>query len=237
MKSYRFHLIIILLAFFRSAPAQTSTKNYITTYVPRTGVTDELAVPALSPGDCQKTVTYYDGLGRPEQTNQVYASGDTTKDIITTITYDAYGREEKQYLPFAAAKAGAYHTSPALSTNFSSYDSGDRSYAFSQSVYESSPLNRVLKQAPPGVTWHSGTGHELKYSYGTNTASEVTYFYVDASGGLIQSGYYGAGELYKTTTWDENNSGDSQSRTVEYKDFRVGQMCYHLTGKNGTTLL
>ncbi len=233
MKSYRFHLIIILLAFFRSAPAQTSTKNYITTYVPRTGVTDELAVPALSPGDCQKTVTYYDGLGRPEQTNQVYASGDTTKDIITTITYDAYGREEKQYLPFAAAKAGAYHTSPALSTNFGSYDSGDRSYAFGQTVYEASPLNRVLKQAPPGASWHSGTGHELKYSYGTNTASEVTYFYVDASGGLTQSGYYGAGELYKTTTWDENNSGDSQSRTVEYKD-KQGRVILK-TAYNGTT--
>ncbi len=212
----------IFLFFAFSVSAQTSTKNYITTYIPRTEVTDEMAVPALDAVDCQKTVTYYDGLGRPEQTNQVYASGGATKDIITSITYDAYGREEKQYLPFAAAKAGAYHTSPTLSTNFGSYDSADRSYAFSQTVYEESPLNRVVEQAAPGYTWREGSGHEVKIDYSTNTSSEVMDYTINNSTNLLNTtaSAYAASTLYKTTTWDENvtTPTESANRTVEYKD-------------------
>ena len=54
----------------------------------------------------------------------------------------------------------------------------------------------------------------------------MEYFYLDASGNLIHGTDYAAGELYKTTTWDENTAtwqenstnNNSLDRTVEFKD-------------------
>ena len=196
-------------------------QNYIISFSPASAVETKDDMFALG-ASMRASIQYYDGLGRPTQTNLYKASGDGGKDIITSITYDAYGREEKQYLPFAAEKAGAYHTSPTLATNFTGYDSADRSYAFSQTVYEESPLNRVVKQIAPGYTWREGSGHEVKIAYGTNTGSEVMDYTIDNSTNLLNTtaSAYGANTLYKTTIWDENVTTQSESanRSVEYKD-------------------
>nr|WP_319572372.1 DUF6443 domain-containing protein [uncultured Draconibacterium sp.] len=217
-------LIPLLVLSYQQLMAQTIDKNYITTYVPLNKYSDESAIPSLGATQCMKTVRYYDGLGRPDQTNLYKGSGDASKDIITSVGYDGFGREEKQYLPFASAKNGSYHTSVTSVSNFAIYDTPlgddnyDDTYAYSQTVYEPSPLNRVKKQAMPGYNWRKGSNHEQKFEYGTNSAGEVEYFYVNSSGGLSKGTDYGAGTLYKNTLRDENNQTTSSTRTEEFTD-------------------
>ncbi|GET22019.1 DUF6443 domain-containing protein [Prolixibacter denitrificans] len=218
---YKLVILLMVLCATGHVHGQTSTQNYVKSEtVLVSGKTTESAVDGLSYTQKQTAVTYYDGLGRVNQTNQYKSSGDAAKDVITSVGYDAFGREVKQYLPFAAAQNGAYHTSPTSPANWTGYyGTTDDDYAYSQTLYESSPLNRTLKQAAPGYTWRNGSNHEVKMEYATNTAGEVEYYYVDANGNLLHGTDYAAGALYKTTTWDENNTqSTSTSRTVEFKD-------------------
>nr|WP_319572375.1 DUF6443 domain-containing protein [uncultured Draconibacterium sp.] len=212
-------LIPLLVLSYQLLMAQTVDKNYITTYVPLNKYSDESAIPSLGAAQCKKTVSYYDGLGRPDQTNVYKGSGDGSKDIITSIGYDGFGREAKQYLPFASAESGGYHDSPTNPSNWNAYYGAiDDDFAYSQTVYEPSPLNRVKKQAMPGYNWRKGSNHEQKFEYGTNSAGEVEYFYVNSSGGLSKGTDYGAGTLYKNTLRDENNQTTSSTRTEEFTD-------------------
>ncbi len=201
---------------------QTSTENYIKTEtVLVSGKTTESLVNTLGHTQKQQSVTYYDALGRLTQTNLYKASGDGSKDIITSIGYDGFGREEKKFLPFASDKNGGYHDDPESVVNWYNYfESGDLSFTYSQTVYETSPLSRVEKQTMPGFKWRNNLGHELKFEQGTNGPGEVEYFYVNSSGILSKKTMdYAAGTLYKITSWDENNSESfSTSRTEEFTD-------------------
>nr|WP_319570099.1 DUF6443 domain-containing protein [uncultured Draconibacterium sp.] len=199
---------------------QTSTENYIKTEtVLVAGKTTEASVNSLSYTQKQTVVKYFDGLGRPDQTNVYKGSGDGSKDIITSIGYDDFGREAKQYLPFASAKNGSYHSSPTAVSNFAIYGTTDDDFAYSQTVYEPSPLNRLDKLAAPGNTWKKNSGHEVKMGYGTNTGTEVRNFTESNVTNGTTASYYPANSLYKTTTWDENNArSTSTSRTEEFKD-------------------
>ena len=219
IKSIYILLIPLLVLSYQQLMAQTVDKNYITTYVPLNKYSDESAIPSLGASQCKKTVSYYDGLGRPDQTNVYKGSGDASKDIITSVGYDGFGREEKQYLPFASANNGGYEDDPTNPTNWYDYYGGtDDGYAYNQTVYELSPLNRVDKQAFPGYNWRNGSNHEQKYEQGTNIANEVEFFYVNSSGILSKGTDYGAGTLFKSTSWDENNLNTSSTRTEEFTD-------------------
>ena len=87
---------------------------------------------------------------------------------------------------------------------------------------ESSPLNRVFKQAAPGDVWAMGNGKEIKFEYQTNIENEVKFFKVvttwNASKGLyepaiVQTSHYLPNQLYKIITTDENGNN-----TEEFKD-------------------
>nr|WP_319511370.1 DUF6443 domain-containing protein [uncultured Draconibacterium sp.] len=228
MKTQYILILVLVCSCIIQAIGQTSTENYIKSEaVLVSGKTTETAVNSLSYTQKQTAVKYFDGLGRADQTNLYKGAGDASKDIITSVGYDGFGREEKQYLPFASAKNMAYHTSVTSVSNFAIYDTplgddnNDDTYAYSQNVYEASPLSRIEKQAMPGYNWRNGSGHEQKFEQGTNSSGEVEYFYVNSSNGLSKGTDYGAGTLYKSTAWDENNSESfSVSRTEEFTDKR-----------------
>ncbi|WP_154662271.1 DUF6443 domain-containing protein [Vaginella massiliensis] len=96
----------------------------------------------------------------------------------------------------------------------------EASNAYSQKEYENSPLNRVLKQAAPGNSWKLGSGHEIKFDYQTNTASEVLKFGVSnptTTPTLTLSGKYAANQLYKTVTTDENGQPIQEFKDKEGK--------------------
>jgi RHS repeat-associated protein len=215
--------------------AQTQTANYIktTTYKNPAGQTPV------------SQTTYFDGLGRPVQ-QIAGAQSATGKDIVTHITYDAFGRQAKEFLPYASSgSTGAYDAS-AGSNVLSYYSSGTATQTgnpnfetttnpFSEKLLEASPLNRVFKQAAPGNDWAMGQGHEVKLDYQTNVAGEVKYLQAKATWNstaglydisIADGGYYTANQLYKTATTDENNDLgwlENKGRTEEFKN-KEGQV-------------
>ncbi|WP_282037322.1 DUF6443 domain-containing protein, partial [Aquimarina algiphila] len=106
---------MLLMGLQVQAQVVLSDKNYVHTTVPQTAVkiADMENVSCANANDVDNTiesVTYYDGLGRPIQQRAIKASP-TGKDIVTHMQYDAYGRQDKQYLPFEANNTvGSYKT-------------------------------------------------------------------------------------------------------------------------------
>ena len=168
------------------------------------------------------TLTYYDGLGRPVQVIDVSASPEMS-DIVQHIEYDAFGRESRKYLPYVSdATSRVLHTS-AKNEQLAFYTAVDSTVArdanpWSETIFEASPLNRVLKQGAPGVLWQpeeSGNDHAMHLNYGTIVADEVIMFSVNANDQLVSTDYYDAGTLYKNELRDENGVWNS-----EYKDLQ-----------------
>ncbi|WP_440068933.1 DUF6443 domain-containing protein [Tenacibaculum discolor] len=168
-------------------------------------------------------------------------------DIVTHIEYDEFGRQTKEYLPYAVESAnGAIITGDVASATKSFYKvkhSDDFAgvslpdvNAYSEKQFDGSPLNRVLKQAAPGKDWKLGNGHEIEFDYSSNIATEVKNYYVTTALAdntytptlelsTVNNGNFIAGELYKTVTKDENHNGSSSKlhTTEEFKN-KQGQV-------------
>lgn len=210
---------------------QSADQNYVKTTVFR-------EAGGSSP---KANITYFDGLGRPieQVAHQQSTSGN---DIVTPIEYDAFGRQVKEYLPMVSGQTLNYHgltgndiinyyTSPSEPTQEATQ------YPYSEKELESSPLNRVFKQAAPGARWRLGSGHEVKFRYETNSLNEVRLFRVSTTWNanlltynptLINEGnHYDVNQLYKTITIDENKSGI----TEEFKD-KEGKVILKRTYEN-----
>ncbi|MDX1718528.1 MAG: DUF6443 domain-containing protein [Salegentibacter mishustinae] len=174
-----------------------------------------------------ETVTYYDGLGRPKQSIGVGAGGDL-EDLVTPVEYDSYGRQEKEYLPFAAtSQKGQIYTDPITDvTNFyntNKYENTTNPYSKKQ--LESSPLNRVLAEGAPGNQWALGSENEIEFSFEANGSNEVRMLSVSFTNGdyreptLSDKGYYPAGTLYKAVVYDEEHDPSNKNHsTEEFKD-------------------
>jgi hypothetical protein len=238
------------------ALAPSGDRNYILTSVPR----KEGFIPGASgqtPCAVMQTIQYFDGLGRPMQTVQVKGSPGY-RDIVQPVVYDQYGREVQKYLPYTATAAvsdGSYKANAvADQASFYNEPSGTAWNApgvvtipavngitpsYAQTVFEASPLNRVLEQGGPGAVWQpvsgSTAGHTVKMEYtsnnlipmtGTDAAnSRMAALYtisaidaVDQKRTLSRSGYYGAGQLYVTVSKDENWVSGRAGTMEEYKD-------------------
>lgn len=222
------------------ALAQSQDQNYVitTTYkVPTTIVT--------SPTPEQKTenITYYDGLGRPIQqvAHKQSASG---KDIVTPIEYDGFGRQTKEYLPYATTAAASLDYKTTALSDVLSYPDYLNQNPFSDKELENSPLNRVIKQAAPGNAWAKGSGREIKFDYQANTATDAVKLYNitatwDPDKGLydiptsLTSTTYDEFQLFKNITKNENwSNGDGNNKTiVEFKD-KTGKIILKRTFKN-----
>ncbi len=175
----------------------------------------------------------------------------TPNDIITHIQYDDLGRQTKEYLPFErqTTQKGSY-TTVDIATNINSYYQNKYAddftgmavadvNAYSESIYEASPLGRVLEQGAPGAAWKadptSNADHTIKFDWDTNIANEVVYFRVTfpivndkpnkEAPTLVKDGFYPANELYVTITKDENwTATDGNNHTTkEYKN-KLGQV-------------
>lgn len=190
-------------------------------------------------------IAFFDGLGRPNQQVGLAqtprdSNGDTF-DVVTHIGYDGFGRQEKEWLPYVDAQGnlGSLRTGAEADVdtyyvqNYGNDVLPGSPNPFSQKEFEPSPLSRVLKQAAPGDDWMMGNGHEIVFEYQANTHDpldptnadndNVRLFTVDISNGyeapeLMDSGYYGANELYKTITYDENYTTGKNHSAEEFTD-------------------
>ncbi len=188
--------------------AQDVNQNWVKQTVYKVATGTPIANPTAA--QAQVNVTYLDGLGRPVM-QIANKQSNTGKDIIVPIEYDGFGRTTKQYMPYVAANGDMSYTdyngqdiNSIVAPSYSQF--GSQNF-YSETQYEASPLNRVLKQAAPGTTddWAMGSGHEIKYAYQTNTdEDQVKKFKVNGSGQLSEDGFYTANELYKTIVYNEN---------------------------------
>ncbi|WP_282086929.1 N-acetylmuramoyl-L-alanine amidase [Aquimarina algiphila] len=258
-----YSIVMLLMGLQIQAQVVLSDKNYVHTTVPQTAVTiaDMENVSCANANDVDNTiesVTYYDGLGRPIQQRAIAASPGE-KDIVTHMQYDAYGRQAKQHLPFEANNTVGSYKTVDVNTDINAYykntysddfpgittNLGDVN-AYSESVFEASPLNRVTEQGAPGKAWkadpNSDTDHTIKFDWGTNVTNEVVNFTVTFTGGdtekpeLVQDNYYAVDQLYVTITKDENwtpADGDLHT-TKEYKD-KQGRVILKRTYNNSST--
>ncbi|WP_244906456.1 DUF6443 domain-containing protein [Jejuia pallidilutea] len=223
-------------------PTSLSDENYVYTIVPQSPVKTDTELHGLNGDEKIESVTYFDGLGRSMQNVGIRAGGNG-EDIVTHIAYDAYGRQDKEYLPYAINSTGGMYQSTAETATKDYYYNATR-FAddftgltqttvnpYSEKNLESSPLNRVLEQGAPGTDWaldkNADTDHTIKFGYAANTSNEVIYFDTEFVGGdtespklVLTNSHYNEGELYKTITKDENwRTYEKKDRTTEeFKD-------------------
>jgi RHS repeat-associated protein len=236
-----------------TAAVPTTGTNYIITTVLRKPLDEDALETELGGSgtlakrkDIVETVQYFDGLGRALQTVAVNSSP-MGNDIITPFVYDEVGRQHKQYLPFTEKGTTTANNGALISDLFSAdgsentiteyYQNMDlnsssitnSAYMFSETVFDGSPLNRVMKQGAPGADWQpdgsdilrTASDHVVSFEYATNPGNSLSIWKVDSEGKLIRSGKYAAGTLYCTVTADENNTAgsDEEHMVWEYKDF------------------
>jgi RHS repeat-associated protein len=230
-------LLILLLMFGINCLAQLGNLNLIQTTVPKRAVTMS-DYTSLTPSEKIQSITYFDGLGRPIQ-KIANAQSTLGNDIVTHMEYDSFGRIPKEYLPFPSTQNSMGFINPAIaqaSTNsYYTTTYGDFN-GYSEKLFEASPLNRIFKQAAPGNAWAIGSGHEIKFDYQTNMASEVKWFkvtnqWVAATGlynpSLSQTINYDAYQLYKTIIKDENwlyTQSNLKDNTIEEFKNKEGQV-------------
>ncbi|GHT25198.1 cell well associated RhsD protein [Bacteroidia bacterium] len=171
------------------------------------------------------TIRYFDGLGRPNQLVQVGITPNKN-DLVTIQEYDAFGREWKTGLPISVANKGAYYTG-GIEAN-SIY--GDDSHAYSETQYEASPLNRVVKQFGPGEAWRlgNGDGHAVGIEYLSNSSAHPCALYSVNGNSLVRNENYDNNTLYVTKTTDEDGKV-----AYEFKD-KLGQVVLQRQMDDGT---
>ena len=225
--------------------ALSTSQNYIATWTPTAPITDPNTITSKPLQDVKLSVQYFDGLGRPIQTVLKQGSLETTTgtsaDLVSATLYDDFGRANIELLPYPAVNGtsdGHFRTtvegeqSGWYGTNPSSPVAGQGEHgsnARSLTIFENSPLNRVVESFAPGDSWHGSSDalsptdrHSIKQKFWTNTAADgvriwnVSFVSTPGSGfGTYSSpGAYPAGRLYKNVTEDEENR-----QVIEFKDF------------------
>ncbi len=222
--------------------------NYVTENTILVPVTDEARLAGLNIIQQSQKTTYFDGLGRPLQSVITQGSPDK-KDIVQPVEYDAFGREPKKYLPYVSGETtGAYKTN-ALGTggmqqdfyvNTARTDVVRDNAPFAETIFEASPLNRVLEQGAPGTAWqlidktgnYNNTNPSVRKLERTNTAGEVRLWTYNFDTGTAASaadatGFYQGtdatnteGQLFVSETKDEKGV-----LTREYKDKEGRVVC------------
>ncbi|MEI9920876.1 MAG: DUF6443 domain-containing protein [Bacteroidota bacterium] len=198
----------------------------ITEVVRVAGKVNATDVNALS-DSTQKSVryTYLDGLTRNVQS--VLKNGAPSgKDLVVPVNYDKYGHTSRNYLPYADANASAYQATFRTKTAAFYSASGDKiandSSPYDSTLFEGSPLGRVLEKGRVGQSWQPGSsGHTIKVKYSFNVlVDSVHVFTCDPLTAVTGGGkYYAANMLTRTETTNENGNktivfGDSEGRTV-----------------------
>ncbi|MDW3193956.1 MAG: DUF6443 domain-containing protein [Cytophagales bacterium] len=227
---------------------QMHTYNYDEGYqrtftyrTPRTTELSESASMALDKSQVSVTTQYVDGLGRLEQTVSKQASPNG-KDLVSFVEFDGFGRNPVQYLPYAEGTTGTKKSHPVIEQINFFYGQGfgdDGDFAFSEQVFDQSPLNRVLTQHAPGLSWNREESPDRGVTsvYRTNMVSDQVIRWGLNDEGFYHDGLYPAsngsseGSLIVSETTNENGF-----KTIEFKE-KSGQVILKKVQKNTSEYL
>ncbi|UII21159.1 DUF6443 domain-containing protein [Fulvivirga ligni] len=166
-------------------------------------------------------ITYFDGLGRVIQ-NVAQAGSPDYKDLVSPIEYDNYNRINIDYLPFVSEEGtGSYKTfinkddaNYTNSTQFLFYNTlKNDPRPFSETIYETSPLNRTKKVYGAGQSWKENDSY-VGYEYLLNNNDDKVIAWrllisglpdknTEVEGFIDDEGHYLTGQLLKNVTTDE----------------------------------
>jgi RHS repeat-associated protein len=190
------------------------------------GITNLQAADAVTNvAEVKQATDYFDGLGRKMQTVAKGGSKNGTNfaDLVAPVVYDEFGREAIKYLPYPSPTSdGNFKPAPVKElSDFYKLTEPNESVYYGQTVFESSPANRVFKNMAPGDSWAgSGRGIENKFYFNSPTDNVRVWNVTDVPNGLGtyynaagQAGVYPAASLYKSITVDENGA-----QVIEFKD-------------------
>lgn len=233
---YKLLLVFVVLVFYCSSlqaqtegdggPAQNG--NYILMSVPQVeGITTTSQLNALPIQQANQSINYFDGLGRLLQSTKISASP-LKKDIVQPYQHDGAGRQAKKFLPYASKGAGGIYRPAALVGRFNVYagsfqhdfyrvglnNVASEDSAYARTIYDDSPLNRVLKEGRTGRLWMPDNqllDVSVKHAYAANASEEVLLFQYNpttesitcVNNGVPQ--YYAPSRLIKSTVLDELN--------------------------------
>ena len=249
--NYKKHLVLsILIVCTKVIFAQTPSisRNFVMETVLKTpNKKTSASLVGLPVDSANRTISYFDGLGRPVQTVQWQGSPDK-KDIVSFNVYDALGREAVKYLPYAeqTGSDGSFRADflTKQSIFYGDITGWDTSvvktdFPYSKTVFEASPLNRVMEQGAPGAPWqpvpNSTAGRTVKPIYSFNGAGEVPLWTVNSTGATGTT-TYAANRLYKTVTRDENWVSGKTGTTEEFKDLEGRVVMKRVWENEGTPL-
>ncbi|MDR1348119.1 MAG: DUF6443 domain-containing protein, partial [Prevotellaceae bacterium] len=155
-----------------------------------------------------RDITYYDGLGYPEQIIQIKGSP-MQQNMVTPVYYDNMRRDNaKVYLPYvsenstAAAENSPFVTQTEFYQNEFGTDNG--TFAYIENIFEPSPLNRIMQTYNVGAVFRDEDKKAVN-TYSTNGAGEVFLMNVNsASGNVTVADYYASNTLYKNSVTNED---------------------------------
>ncbi|HEY0652112.1 MAG TPA: DUF6443 domain-containing protein [Chryseosolibacter sp.] len=170
------------------------------------GVVNDTQLAALTDAQKITTISHFDGLLRVNQQVAVKASP-LGNDVVQPVEYDAQGRISKNYLTYVSSTTDGsfqanYKTQQPLFYNNSSDKVADDSAPFSTSVYEASPLGRLLEQGNIGSDFQPGTTHTQRLAYSYNAVNEVRRFNPDGS----SSDFYPVNTILKVQSTDPDGN-------------------------------
>jgi RHS repeat-associated protein len=213
---------------------------------------EELTSPNRTVDEVARTTVFSDAWGKQLQTVNWQASPDK-KDIIAPSVYDGFGREVFQFLPYTStANDGSFRTNP-FAEQYSFYTSTysnqqpalrNEQIFYGKTIYEQSPLNRVMSSYAPGNSWIGSEGSNSEraakadYLFNDNADavkcwgigySALSFANDDAATNIpYVSRDYLAGELFKSVSIDEKGF-----QVIEYKDLN-GQTILHKVQSGAT---
>ena len=197
--------------------ALTNSRNYIYTITSKTPTNSEATLNNWPYTNKKEEIHYIDGLGREEQIVYKKATPNLT-DFVQPIVYDKFGRQSINYLPYSdPANDGSFKTN-ALQNQTSFYQNGLRvahsSLPYSETVFDSSPLNSAIEQSAPGTDWQLGNNHTVQSIYKTNNySSSIFSWEPDITGNAVSTGFYSYDKLSISQRFDEQGNS-----SLEYKD-------------------
>ncbi len=193
-----------------------SVNALVTTVIRQPGVNENTNLYTLPNTGFKQSVQYLDVLSRPLQTVAIGQSP-LQKDIVQPYAYDSL--VPTSYLPYVANTKDGSRRLTALnnggytgSDQYSFYQHTDTKTPtsiapYAKTVYDNSPLSRVIEQGAPGTDWQIGTGgslgaHTVKPFFHTNNST----FKVRAWTTAGPTGYYAANVLGMNRLTDENGN-------------------------------
>jgi RHS repeat-associated protein len=243
----KYHPLILGFLIPAGMQGQITEITNFTPYIGSNYIFSKTILLTSSTSEYKESFLYFDGLGRLVQTVD-YKASPTYKDMIQPVEYDNYGRETKKYLPYTASDASGIYRSgwKTEQSNFHSgiYGSADGLKAYAQTLFENSPLNRIIKQGAPGISWQPdlttpsrvSNEHVASYQYGANIANEVYYWSITGklsttSNVTFTRKNYLASALSKIIVTDENGKPlteykDKQGKVVLKTDALEGKTYY-----------